>query len=133
MNAVEMNEAVRSTLSDNGETISLSLRDPALELKAKDLDVLIALLGHYRAQMKPAIPVDQAAAQWAQYADHVQVLHIQKDGKTMPIETGALFLFQNPRFGWFQFPATAEFCRGLIPWLQGKGDELNAPSGTTLQ
>lgn len=131
---IEKIMSIADALSDDAQQLTLTFTRTPLALSAGELDVLIARLGHLREQMKPAVPVDATNVKHAHHAEHCYFRPIQIDGKLRaPVDAGATFLFQSPRYGWFQFQATPEYCKALLPWLQGQGKELSAPSGTPIQ
>lgn len=77
------------------------------------------MLGELRSRMQPALPSDEQAVTEAHVAAQCVPRKLLVDGELRaPTEAGAVFLFQSPRFGWFQYEAGAAFCADLVQWLQ---------------
>lgn len=108
------------TLSDDRASVTIEFPG-ALTLDVAALEELILWLGLFRSKAAPSIPKDYRQAPRFLYADEIQMVPIPPDGSRPATQTGANFLFQSPLFGWFQHPATPEFCRHLIHFLLSQG------------
>ena len=70
---------------------------------------------------------DQAQVTTAHPVADVYFRHLGGGDKGVPVRDGALLLFQSPRFGWFQLPATPGLCAGMAKWLLTGDAEGAAP------
>ncbi|MEJ6022877.1 hypothetical protein [Ramlibacter sp. PS4R-6] len=105
------------TLNPDGRLLELTFEKKVQVLRADELDSLIAQLGQLRSRMEPAIPTSQTNVGSAHPVEHFYFRRMGQGTNAVPIASGGLFLFQSPRFGWFQFPASAELCAGMAKWL----------------
>jgi hypothetical protein len=124
----------KPTINADATGATIRFRARTVNLSASELEEMIAWLGHLRSQLKPAVPVSCEGVETIFYADHCFAAPLQKGEAQAPTEAGAAIYFQSPLFGWFQYPAPAEFCRMLADWLQGHPGGLSkVPSGASLQ
>jgi hypothetical protein len=115
------------TLNPTGTELEVTFERKVQVMRAAELDSLIAQLGELRSRMEPAIPTEQAKVTSAHAVGDFFFRRMGEGPDTVPVKSGALFLFQSPRFGWFQWPASPELCAGLAKWLQtGKPDDAPA-------
>lgn len=105
------------TLNPDGRLLELTFEKKVQVLRADELDSLIAQLGQLRSRMEPAIPTEQAHVTSAHPVENFYFRRLGQGTEAVPISTGALFLFQSARFGWFQLAASKELCSGLARWL----------------
>ena len=104
---------------EDAQSLELTFARKVNNFTAPDLDVFIAMLGELRSRMQPPVAADAATVSEAHIAAQCDFRKLLVDGQLRsPTEAGAVFLFQSQRFGWFQFPANAQFCSDLLQWLQ---------------
>ena len=106
------------TLNPTGTELELTFERKVQVMRAEELDALIAQLGQLRSRMEPAIPTGQSKVTSAHPVGDFFFRRMDQGDEGAPVKGGALFLFQSPRFGWFQWPASPELCAGLAKWLE---------------
>jgi hypothetical protein len=105
------------TLNPDGRLLELTFEKKVQVMRADELDSLIAQLGELRSRMQPDIPTKLTNVTAAHPVEHFYFRRMGQGAQDVPIKAGALLMFQSPRFGWFQFPASAELCAGMAKWL----------------
>jgi hypothetical protein len=113
-------------------SIEVTFEKRVMNLRAEELDALIAQLGELRSRLKPAIPSDQSQVSHAHPINDFYFRKLGTGEKSVPVEEGALLLFLSQRFGWFQLPAEPGLCAALGKWLL-TGDAGGAAGGTPAQ
>lgn len=131
----ETSKTLEWTIDEDKKTIAITWPSKTMQFSAQDLHDLQTALGSLRNELLPPVPVslpeDLRTMQFHRHM-HIRAL-LRDDGSRVPTEVGAFLAFQSPLFGWFDYYLDPEYCRGLVAWLQGHGDQLLAPKGTTLQ
>ena len=102
-----------ATLVRDARTLDRTFESKVAILDAPALDSLIAQLGELRSRMLPGIATDQAQVQSAHPIGDFYFRKFDLGDISIPVEDGALLLFQSPRFGWFQLPAHPALCSEL--------------------
>ncbi len=120
---------MQHTLSEDKKTVSVTV--DAKDMTAIEMDALIASMGRLRALMSPAVPVSiDEAHKPVYYIDNLAGWRIAPTERP-PVDVGALFVARSPMYGYLQFPASPEFCAGLVHWLNGDTAPLTAGEAVT--
>jgi len=105
------------TLNPDGRLLELTFEKKVQVMRADELDSLIAQLAELRSRMQPGIPDNLTNVTAAHPVEHFYFRRVGQGTHDVPIKTGAVLMFQSPRFGWFQFPASADLSAGMAKWL----------------
>lgn len=122
-------------ISEDKKSVKVTWSQPEIVLTASDAEKLATAIGLLRSALHPSVPAlvpEDVQSVVFQHFDYITALH-KKDGKQIPVESGAYLAMRSGLFGWFDYYLDPEYCKGLVLWLQGQGNQLSAPQGTTFQ
>lgn len=103
------------TISEDKQSVSITEHGITTAYSLGQLKERMAWLGIVRAQLLPAVERGIPKDLQAFWLDHLECVNLDKT--QTPLEAGALLVGTSVHHGHFQFPASAEFCRGLAAWL----------------
>ncbi|CAN5147695.1 hypothetical protein BH11PSE11_BH11PSE11_06340 [soil metagenome] len=110
---------IKFALSDDKSSVVITVNANDVTFKTQELEHFIGWLGVIRSQMSPGVPTGISEGMSVSQLSHLFLGH--RDGLTpLPIESGAVVAARSEMFGWMEFTADADFCRGLISWMNTK-------------
>lgn len=119
-------------ISDDKMNVTLTIDDKKYEIQVIHLESLINWLGKLRADMNPPVPATSPSdAKQCHHLSSLFVSHLEGTS-CHPCVDGAAFLAKSENFGWLHFQADADFCRGLVSWLNGLPKNIVVPKGATI-
>lgn len=116
--------------ADDG--VHLRLPGADMVMTAATLEELIAELGKIRASMSPEVPRSIWGTNAKVFALETLFISDLDAQNHDALQHGALLVGRSPEYGWAQFVARPEACRGLLAWLSGERQELGIQAPTAF-
>jgi hypothetical protein len=107
---------VKYALSDDKAKVTLSINGSEAAFTTREFEGFLGWLGVIRAQMTPMVPADVSPGMQVSQLSHVYLGHRQ-NMPGVPAESGMVIAVRSDLFGWLEFMADPEFCRGMITWM----------------
>jgi hypothetical protein len=111
---------VKYLLSDDKSRVTISINNSEATFNTKEFEGLLGWLGVVRSQMIPIVPAAVQDGMQVSQLTHVFLGHL-KDKTPLPVESGMVMAVRSEMYGWLEFTAQPEFCRGMAAWLQSEG------------
>jgi hypothetical protein len=111
---------VKYALTDDRTKVALSINGSEATFTTKEFEGFLGWLGTIRTQMAPPVPTEVAEGMQVSQLTHVFLGH-RKGMPPVPAESGMVVAVRSELFGWFEFAADPEFCRGMIAWMNSTG------------
>lgn len=102
-----------SSLNEQRTEATIEIEGAKFVVTAEQLEIAIAHLGALRSQMLPPVPDTPNQDRMLP----LEAPSIRRMGATT--ERGAMLQVRSSYFGWFEVYLTAEWCAGLVSFLQG--------------
>jgi hypothetical protein len=107
---------IKYVLSDDKAKVTISINDAEASFTTKEFEGLIGWLGVIRSQMTPTVAPEVHEGMQVTQLSHVYLGH-RKGMPPVPNESGMVIAARSDLFGWFEFTAEPEFCRGMAAWM----------------
>ncbi len=111
---------VKYALTDDKANVTVSINGSEATFTTREFEGLLGWLGTIRSQMTPIVAPEVHEGMQVSQLSHVFLGH-RKDMPPVPAESGMVVAVRSDLFGWFEFTAEPEFCRGMIAWLNSTG------------
>jgi hypothetical protein len=113
---------VKYALTDDRTKVTIGINGSEAAFSTKEFEGLLGWLGTIRTQMAPTVaPAVQEGMQVSQLT-HVFLGH-RKGMPPVPAQSGMVIAARSEMYGWLEFTAEPEFCRGMIAWMNSSAEQ----------
>jgi hypothetical protein len=113
---------IKYVLAEDKAKVTVSVNGAEATFTTKEFESLIGWLGVIRSQMTPMVAPEVHEGMQVSQLSHVYLGH-RKGLSPNPAESGMVVAARSDMFGWFEFTAEPEFCRGMIAWMNSAGGQ----------
>lgn len=128
----QLRPASHLVLSRADDGVRLRLPEADVVMTVAALEELISELGKIRASMSPEVPQSIWGTNARVFALETVFISDLDAQNHDALQHGALLVGRSPEYGWAQFVARPEACRGLLAWLSGERQELGIQASTAF-
>jgi hypothetical protein len=107
---------INYVLAETRDKVAISINGAEASFTTKEFEALIGWLGVIRSQMTPIVAPQVHDGMQVTKLSHIFLGH-RKDMPPVPLESGMVFAARSDLFGWMEFTAEPEFCRGMLAWM----------------